>query len=247
MKKIVLNIYSIYCYIILLATFILLAPFAIIALFFGKYTALAIYKIAAVWGILYGCLVGVFWKNIGTTKPNAKKPYIFVANHNSYYDIFSITLAIKQHYRVLGKEEPTKIPIFGWFYKNCIITVNRSSDEDRRKSVMHLKKHLAKNTSVCIFPEGTFNNTDGYMKAFYDGAFRIALETNTSIQPLVFFNNHKFFNWKHPLQMKPGIAYYAFLPEIPQEDLQNFDIHALKEYVFSQMEQKLMAFEKTNK
>ncbi len=244
MKKTFLYIYSIYCYIILFITFVMLVPFAILALLLGKYAAFAIYKITAVWGFVYGCLVGMFWKNIGHIKPNKNKPYIFVANHNSYYDVFSITLAIKQRYRVLGKEEPTKIPVFGWLYKNCIIPVNRSSEEDRRKSVLTLKKHLAENTSVGIFPEGTFNNTDGYLKTFYDGAFRIALETNTSLQPLVFYNNHKFFNWKHPLQMRPGIAYYEFLPEIPAEDLQNFDIQSLKEYVFSQIEQKLIAFDK---
>jgi 1-acyl-sn-glycerol-3-phosphate acyltransferase len=244
MQKILSTIYAIYCYIMLLTTFIILAPFAMLALLLGNYTALAIYKIGSVWSALYGLLAGIFWVRIGAYKPDKSHAYIFVANHDSYYDIFGITFAIKQHYRVLGKEEPSKIPVFGWFYKNCVITVNRSSDEDRRKSVINLKKHLAKNTSVVIFPEGTFNDTEGYMKSFYDGAFRIALETNTSIQPLVFYNNRKFSDWKNPLRMRPGIAKYEFLPEIPKEDLQNFDIHSLKEHVFSQMEQKLIAFNK---
>ena len=42
--------------------------------------------------------------------------------------------------------------------------------------------------SPLIFPEGTRNRTDKPLKEFYDGAFRIAIECQVPILPMVMLN-----------------------------------------------------------
>ena len=74
--------------------------------------------------------------------------------------------------------------------------VDRESTGGRLKSVLQLKKVLAKNISVVIAPEGTFNTSNRPLKEFYKGAFKIAVETNTAIQPVLFLDAYDRLNYK---------------------------------------------------
>ena len=87
----------------------------------------------------------------------------------------------KQHFRVLGKAELARIPVFGYIYKKAVVLVERENAAHRAKSVVQLKSVLANGISVVLSPEGTFNMTNKALKNFYDGAFRIAIETQTQI------------------------------------------------------------------
>jgi len=57
-------------------------------------------------------------------------------------DIPEMMVAIKQNFRALGKSEMTKIPLFGFIYRNAVVTVERGSAENRAKSVETLKSIL---------------------------------------------------------------------------------------------------------
>ena len=98
--------------------------------------------------------------------------YIFVSNHISYLDSAVLVKAYRQPVRPLGKVEMSKVPVFGFIYKNAIVSVDRSSAHNRAKSIRILKSIIAKGISVMVFPEGTFNMTNKPLKEFYDGAFQ---------------------------------------------------------------------------
>ena len=241
MKKIFTYLYLIYCCIILLIFFIVILPLAFFAaIFLGNNAAPVIYFCARVWFRLYSIFVGIIWKNVGTITPNKKESYIFVANHDSYYDILAMVLSTHQPYRILGKESMTKIPIFGYLYGKAVITVKRESEADRKNSVARLKHYLSKKISIYIFPEGTFNNTKHVMKPFYDGAFKMALETNTPIQPMVIYNCKALLSFDKKLKIKPGIATYQFLPAITVNDMEGQSIQSLKNIVYTRMETALI-------
>ncbi len=55
--------------------------------------------------------------------------------------------------------------------------VNRENASKRAESIKQLNQFFAQKISVFICPEGTFNTTHKPLKDFYDGAFRIAIET----------------------------------------------------------------------
>ena len=136
----------------------------------------------------------------------------------------------------------SKVPVFGYIYKNAIVAVDRSSAEARARSVRQLKAVLRKNISIFIFPEGTFNETGRPLKDFYDGAFRLAIETQTPIKPLLFLDAYERMNYKNFFSLTPGISRSVFLGEVKVEGLTMRDVPALKQKVYSIMEAGLIAY-----
>src|SRR5262249_1903799 len=147
--------------------------------------------------------------------PEPGRQYIFVANHISYLDVPMIVKVIRQPLRALGKAELSKVPIFGFLYRRGAIMVDRSDPEKRKKSVYQLKSVLKKGISVFIFPEGTFNTGNEPMKDLYDGAFRIAIETQTPLQPVIFPDTVKRMHYRSIFSFTPGKCRAVFLDTIP--------------------------------
>jgi 1-acyl-sn-glycerol-3-phosphate acyltransferase len=148
----------------------------------------------------------------------------------------------RQHFRILGKAELAKVPIFGFLYRNAVVMVDRSDPEKRAKSVRQLKSVINKGISVVIAPEGTFNTTHQPLKEFYDGAFRIAVETQTPIKPILLLDNYDRLSYKNIFSLTPGKTRAVFLPEVNVSGLKADDASVLKEKVFRQMEERLIAY-----
>ena len=144
--------------------------------------------------------------------------------------------------RPLGKVEMAKMPVFGFIYRNAIVTVDRSSMQNRAESIRVLKSILSKGISVVVFPEGTFNMTDKPLKEFYDGAFRLAIETQTPIKPVLFLDTYSRMHYSSVFSMTPGKSRIVYLDEISVEGLGNADIQSLKKKVYVIMEEKLLEY-----
>ncbi len=218
-------------------------PVVLAASFFGKTKGgNLIYKVCTLWANIWFFLIGIYHKNIYEHPHSRSMQYIFVANHISYLDAPTIVKSLQQNLRVLGKEEFGRIPFFGFIYKRAIVTVKRGNTQQRANSVRILKSVLKKGISIFIFPEGTFNETGFALKDFYDGAFRIAIETQTPIKPLIFLHTYNRMHYKSIFSLNPGISKTIFLEEIPVAGLTSKDLPALKEKVYQLMEVKLKAY-----
>ena len=229
--------YSLYAIILFIALLLVIFPFVLIASIFGKIRGgNLIYRICSVWADAWFLLIGMRAKVIRTAGlPLPGERYIFVANHVSYMDIPMIVKVIRQPLRALGKAEIGKIPIFGFLYRYGAIQVDRSSPEARKKSVLQLKSVLSKGISVFIFPEGTFNMTTAALKDFYDGAFRIAIETQTPILPVIFPDSSKRLQHTSVFSFTPGLSRAIFLEAFPVNGLTSADVVTLKNRVHSRM------------
>ncbi|HXL55307.1 MAG TPA: lysophospholipid acyltransferase family protein [Chitinophagaceae bacterium] len=223
---------------------LLLFPLFIIASLFGKIKGgNIIYKICRFWGDAWFLLIGIQHRNIKDTQHDRHKQYIFVSNHISYLDIPVMIKAVrKQHMRILGKDEMAKIPLFGFIYKNAAVMVNRKDAAHRTKSVRILKSILKKNISVFICPEGTFNTTRAPLKNFYDGAFQIAIETQTPIKPIIFLDTYDRLNYNSIFSFNPGRSRAVYLAETITTGMTINDIPSLKEKIYLQMEQALIRY-----
>lgn len=216
-------------------------PLVVIASFFGKVKGgNFIYALCRLWADIELPLWGIFHKNIFEAPLNENRHYVFVVNHISYMDIPVIIKSIrKRHYRILGKYELSKVPVFGFIYKNAVVMVDRSNAIKRAESMKQLKKVIQKGISVVIFPEGTFNETHQPLKEFYDGAFRIAIETQTPIRPILFLDNYKRMSYKSIFSITPGRSRAVYLDEIKTEGLTLSEVAILKNQVYKIMEEKL--------
>jgi 1-acyl-sn-glycerol-3-phosphate acyltransferase len=120
--------------------------------------------------------------------------------------------------------------------------VDRSSAQQRSRSVRELKAALAMDTSIFIFPEGTFNLTRQPLKEFYDGAFRIAIETQTPLQPVLFLDTYDRMHYSTIFSLRPGRTRAVYLPAIEVEGLTMEDLPDLKARTYRLMEEALIRY-----
>ncbi|MDQ6609967.1 MAG: 1-acyl-sn-glycerol-3-phosphate acyltransferase [Bacteroidota bacterium] len=202
-----------------------------------------VYYACMLWADVWFFLIFIRHQNVYIQKPKAHQSYIYVANHISYLDSAILHKTFRKPIRPLGKVEMAKIPLFGTIYKNTVVTVDRSSISNRSRSVQTLKAVLKKEISVLVFPEGTFNTTGKPLKEFYDGAFRIAIETGTSIKPVILLNTFNRMHYRSVFSLNPGLSKAIFLPEVPVNGMTIKDVASLKENVFNQMETALIEYD----
>lgn len=237
-------LFTIYALLVFVSFLLLIFPLVVTASFFGKIRGgNFIYGLCHLWTDFFMFMIGISHRNIYETAHDRSKHYVFVFNHISYMDIPVIMKTIRrQQIRVLGKAEMAKIPVFGFLYRCTVVLVERGSAEKRAKSVYQLKSVLKKNISIVIAPEGTFNVTHKPLKEFYDGAFRVAIETQTPIKPLLFLDTYDRMGYESIFSIKPGKSRSVYLEEIPVKGLTLNDVDFLKEKVYRIMEEKLIAY-----
>ena len=238
-------LYCLYAYVLFVVIMILIFPFTIIASFFGRIKGgNMVLWLCKLWGDLWFPMIFIFFKKIYESPHDKSRPYIFVSNHISYLDAAILPKAYPHPFRPLGKVEMSRIPIFGFIYRHAIVTVDRSSTMNRANSVRILKSLLGKGISVMVFPEGTFNMTGKPLKEFYDGAFRIAIETQTAVKPVLFLDAGRRMDYRSIFSLTPGRCRLLYLDEVPVAGMSIKDVNLLKQKVFDLMERKLLEYSK---
>ena len=236
-------IYCIHALALFIAIMFCIIPFVVAASFFGKIKGgNIIYRLCAFWSDAWCLLIGIYHTNLYDAPHDKTKQYIFVANHISYMDAPIIVKTIRQPVRVLGKAEMSRIPFFGFIYRNAIVTVQRDSSENRSRSVRILRSILKKKISIFMFPEGTFNETHRPLKEFFDGAFRMAIETQTPIKPLLFLDTYNRMHYNSVFSLRPGKSRSVFLEEVSVAGMTMKDVQELKQKVSRLIELKLIEY-----
>ncbi|HMK04777.1 MAG TPA: lysophospholipid acyltransferase family protein [Ferruginibacter sp.] len=237
-------IFTIWAFIAFTAFLLLIFPIVVVASFFGKIKGGNFtYKLCRIWAEFVLLMLGIFHKTIFEAPHDRNKQYVFVFNHISFLDIPVLLKSIRgQHIRVLGKAEMAKIPIFGFLYRNTAVMVERDSPEKRTRSVMQLKSVIKKGISIVIAPEGTFNMTNKPLKEFFDGAFRIAIETKTPIKPILFLDTYDRMHYNSIFSLTPGKSRTIYLDEVNVDGLTINDIAFLREKVYRIMEEALRRY-----
>ncbi len=237
-------VYCIYAFILFVVIMLLIFPFAVIASFFGRIKGgNMVLRQCRLWADLWFFFIFIFQKRIYEVPHDRSKSYIFVSNHISYLDAAILPKAYRQPIRPLGKVEMSKVPVFGFIYRMAIVTVDRSSAVNRANSVRVLKSIIGKGISVMVFPEGTFNMGTTPLKEFYDGAFRVAIETQVPIKPVLFLDAYRRLNYKSLFSLTPGLNRILYLDEIPVHTYTIADVSSLKEQVFAIMEKKMIEYD----
>lgn len=224
-----------------LVLMLLAAPFVFLAAAFGRVRGgNLINRILRLWSAAWFFGVGIRHRNIYRFRPDPRSRYIFVLNHISYIDVAIAVDAIRQPFRALGKMEVKSIPLLGWIYRVFVIMVDRRDPADRARSLVDMRRFLDRGISILIFPEGTFNETGGPLKPFYDGAFRIAIETGTPLVPVVLLDPWERMHHRHLFSLTPGPSRAVFLEPFGVEGLTLQDVPDLKERIYRAMERCLL-------
>lgn len=127
----------------------------------------------------------------GLEKLNPDKNYIYIANHQSIFDIFSWGAVFPYQYKWMAKKELLKIPLISWgLNRGYGITFDRSNLEEAKKSVSAALEELQKGSSIFFFPEGT-RSEDGEIQPFKRGAFLLACRAKVPLVPVVIEGSNK--------------------------------------------------------
>lgn len=122
----------------------------------------------------------------GRDKVDGKGPYIIISNHQSILDILMIN-CLRYRYKWVSKESNLKVPFLGWYLRMAdYIIIRRGDPDSRRKLYEKASKFLQRGVSVMMFPEGT-RSTDCMVHNFKRGAFKLAIENNIPILPVVIY------------------------------------------------------------
>jgi 1-acyl-sn-glycerol-3-phosphate acyltransferase len=127
-------------------------------------------------------------------------------------------------------------------YKATVILVDRSSPEKRSKSVRALKAALNKGISIFLFPEGTFNESDQPLKSFFDGAFKLAIENQTPLKPLLMIDTLERMHFKSVFSLTPGYNRVVFLDEIDVSSYTINDVALLRDLTYKLMDEGLRRY-----
>jgi len=167
------------------------------------------------------------------------RSYVIIGTHASTLDMFACASAIKMPYKTLAKIETQRMPLIGFLFRIACVFVDRSSPESRKKSIDIMEKNLLEGTSIMLMPEGTRNRTGKPLQPFHDGAFRIAIETQTPLLPFVILNVRKLMP-ADSLLIIPGTIGVRFLKPVETKGMTEKDIPALKEKVFKMQEEVIL-------
>lgn len=162
-----------------------------------------VHLIARIWARMLLWLTGVKVDTDGVENVLSDKPRIFMANHQSDYDILIVLAHIPGQFRWIAKKELFKIPIFGKAMRNAgYIEIDRQHHENAMKSLEEAARKIREGKSVVTFPEGT-RSRDGKIKQFKQGMFYLAIQSGVPIVPISIIGASEIMP-KRTLMIKPG-------------------------------------------
>lgn len=244
LEQIALKFYLIWVLLVFNVFMIILLPVFIIPILIGQKYGNIAYGGIRVWAWIFSKLTFIRYEIKGKKNVDKNNSYIYACNHTSFLDAPGLALGIPTQFRPLAKKELMKIPIFGLIVRVITIVVDRSNAESRKESVKKLKKLLGQGLSILIFPEGTQNRTTERLQPFYDGAFRIAIQAQNEIMPMVIINAGKLMP-PGSFSIKPGKIKVVFGRPFETAGLTLDDLPDLKQRVYDHMESILIKEEQS--
>jgi 1-acyl-sn-glycerol-3-phosphate acyltransferase len=176
-------------------------------------------------------------------KHKLPQPCVIVCNHTSYLDIVFSPFYIDHTAAYMGKYELLKAPLFKYFFVYLDIPVNRRSVTGSHKAFLKAGEMLDKGISVVIYPEGTIGK-QGRLKEFKNGAFKLAVEKQVPIVPVVNLNNWHFlenggFLTSHG---SPGIPRIVVGETIDTKGMKEEDIAIIRDKVYTFIKHELNTY-----
>lgn len=235
-------LWRIWFYILMTIPILVMFPFLVLSILTERGYPY-FFKMARIWAkfILFG--MGFYYKIDKCQDMHYQKSYMIVANHTSMVDIMLMLALTRNPFVFVGKQELSKIPLFGFFYKRTCILVDRNSSKSRMEVFDRAQKRINQGLSICIFPEGGVPDDESLvLDTFKDGAFRLAIEHEIPIVPITFADNKKRFSYTF-FSGSPGIMRVKMHSHVETLGKKGTDRKEVREEVREIIYDQLIAFE----
>jgi 1-acyl-sn-glycerol-3-phosphate acyltransferase len=186
-----------------------------------------VHKVANLWGKILLLICNTKVEIIGKENILRSKPQIFMANHQSDFDILIVLAHVPGQFRWLVKKELFNIPIFGAAMKGAgYIEIDRDNREKAMQSLDQAAISIRNGKSIMAFPEGT-RSRYGEIKSFKQGTFYLAIKSGVPIVPISIIGSGDIMP-KRSLKIKPGKIKLVIDKPI---DVKNFTIESRQELI----------------
>lgn len=239
MKKLLTYLYTFWVYWVFTVFMLVLLPFMLLPVMVNRHWSWMTIEVIRLWAYIFSKLTFIQYKIHGKELQEHDKSYVYVCNHNSFLDAPALPLALIGEFKALGKKELLDIPILGWILRSVAVLVDRSDTASRKASIARLNAVFKRGISIVVFPEGTTNKTDQPLTPFYDGAYRIAIENQAPVMPLVITNSRALMP-RQGFKNKPGTIGVRFLQPQETKGMTMEDLPVLKQKIFDMMWEALV-------
>jgi 1-acyl-sn-glycerol-3-phosphate acyltransferase len=147
-----------------------------------------------------------------------KQHYIFMANHASFFDIACLFYASKRRLHFIAKQELGRQFFTGYMLRKLqIIFIDRSNAQRSAASMRQAIETIKSGKDIAIFPEGTRTKT-GKLGTFKKGGFKIAIQSQTPIVPVVIENSARAWA-RNNIRFRPTTVIVRFGKPIETDHL----------------------------
>ncbi len=154
------------------------------------------------------------------------KTVVYMANHQSQFDILALFAGIPGQFRWIAKEELFHIPLFGLAMRRTgYIPLDRSNNKKAMKSMIEASRRISDGTSVVVFPEGT-RSPDGTLLPFKKGGFILAQKAGVPIIPVTIDGSVRIMP-KGERTVHGGTIELTIHPPVPSEGIGSAEREAL--------------------
>ncbi|MHB8069946.1 MAG: 1-acyl-sn-glycerol-3-phosphate acyltransferase [Desulfobaccales bacterium] len=129
---------------------------------------------------------------LGAEPESFARPAVIISNHQSAFDIM-LLLALPVEMVMVVKKWVWKAPVIGPLIRDAGYLV--ADRESYMEILLQSRECLGKGISIIIFPEGS-RSPDGRLKRFHVGAFKLALETEADVVPIMITNSQACIPYK---------------------------------------------------
>lgn len=149
--------------------------------------------------------------------PPANSPAVYVANHQSYLDIYTL-FHLDRPFKFISKTSNFLIPIIGWsMYLTGHVRLNRVDRRSQLKCLSECGELLGAGAPVLFFPEGT-RSKDCVMADFKKGAFSVAAKAKVPVVPVTLVGTGALMPAGQEARLFGGGVTVVVHPPIPPGD-----------------------------
>jgi 1-acyl-sn-glycerol-3-phosphate acyltransferase len=162
-----------------------------------------VHRIAILWARILLWLSSVKTEVVGRENILRGRSQIFMANHQSGFDILIVLAHIDTYFAWIAKKELFSIPVFGdAMRKGGYIPIDRKNFVRAMRSISDAAQIIRDGKSVMTFPEGT-RSMDNQIHPFKKGVFHLALKAGVPIVPVTIIGSGDIMP-KKSFRVHPG-------------------------------------------
>ncbi len=155
---------------------------------------------------------------IGEENVPKDEPVLYIGNHRSYFDVVITYARVPGLCGYISKKEIERIPLLNiWMrYLHCLF-LDRDNIKEGLAVILTAINKVKSGISICVFPEGTRNDTEEDFLPFHSGSLKIAEKSGCAIIPMALNHTEDIFEAHIPWIRKTHIVLEYCKPVYPKD------------------------------